>query len=46
MIEKVKDLAGSVGFCNEALTMAKSFKIMGLLQASGIYGTEAEVLAG
>ncbi len=27
VIEKVEDLAGSVGFCNEALMMAKTFKI-------------------
>ena len=46
VIEKVKDLGGSVGFCNVAPTMAKTFKIMGLLQASSIYGDEGEALRG
>ncbi len=46
VIEKVKDLKGSVGFCNVAPTMAKTFKIMGLLQASSIYENEAKALAG
>ena len=46
VIEKVKDLKGRVGFCNVAPTMAKTFKIMGLLQASSIYESEAEALVG
>jgi len=46
VIEKVKDLGGSVGFCNVAPTMAKTFKIMGLLQVSSIYGDEGEALQG
>ena len=46
VIEKVKDLGGSVGFCNVAPTMAKTFKIMGLLQASSIYENEGEALQG
>ena len=46
VIEKVKDLGGSVGFCNMAPTMAKTFKSMGLLQASSIYASEGEALQG
>ena len=46
VIEKVEDLGGSVGFCNIAPTMAKTFKSMGLLQTSSIYGNEGEALKG
>jgi len=46
VIEKVKELEGQVGFCCVTPTMAKTFKIMGLLQASTIYATEAEALQG
>ena len=46
VIETVKDRKGSVGFCNMALTMAKTFKIIGLLQVSSIYENEAEALLG
>ena len=44
VIEKVKELQGSVGFCCVSPTMAKTFKIMGLLQGSTIYDTEEEAL--
>jgi len=44
VIEKVKELEGSVGFCCVSPTMAKTFKIMGLLQSSTIYDTEEEAL--
>lgn len=44
VIEKVNDLEGSVGFYHVAPTMAKTFKIIGLLQASSIYESEAEAL--
>ncbi len=46
VIEKVKELQGRFGFCNVAPTTAKTFKIMGLLQASSIYSSEAEALQG
>ena len=46
VIEKVMVLEGKVGFCCVTPTMAKTFKIMGLLQASTIFDTEAEALQG
>ena len=46
VIEKVEDLGGSVGFCNMAPTMTKTFKSMGLLQASSIYRDKGEALQG
>jgi anti-anti-sigma factor len=44
VIEKVKELEGRFGFCNVAPTTAKTFKIMGLLQASSIFSSEADAL--
>ena len=44
IIEKVKEMEGSVGFCCVTPTTAKTFKIMGLLQASNIYESEGEAL--
>lgn len=44
VIEKVRELQGSIGFCHVAPTLAKTFRIMGLLQVATIYETEAEAL--
>ncbi len=44
VIEKVKEQGGQVGFCCVSSTIAKTFRIMGLLQASTIYDTEQDGL--
>ncbi len=44
IIEKVREMEGRVGFCCVTSTTAKTFKIMGLLQASSIYESEGEAL--
>ena len=44
VIEKVKDLEGDVAFCCVTPTVAKTFKIMGLLKASSIYDSQAQAV--
>ena len=44
VIEKIKDLGGRLGFCCVSPTIAKTFQIMGLLQAATIYDGEADAL--
>ena len=44
VIEKVKELEGKVAFCCVTPTIAKTFRIMGLLKASTIYDTVPEAL--
>lgn len=46
VIEKVRADGGRVGFCNVTPTIAKTFKIMGLLNTSSLYETEEEAVAG
>jgi anti-anti-sigma factor len=41
---KMRDLDGAVAFCCASPTVAKTFKIMGLLKASSIYDTEEEAV--
>ena len=45
MIENVVEREGKVGFCSVTPTIEKTFKIMGLLKRSTVYGTEEEGLA-
>ena len=45
VIEKVRSDGGRVGFSNVTPTIAKTFKIMGLLNTSTIYETEEEAIA-
>lgn len=44
VIEKVRELQGKVAFCCVTPTIAKTFRIMGLLQASTVHDTEAQAL--
>ena len=44
VIEKVKDLEGEVAFCCVTPTVAKTFKIMGLLKASSIYDNQTQAV--
>ena len=44
VIEKVKELEGAVGFCCLTPTIAKTFRIMGLLQFASIFQTEQEAV--
>jgi anti-anti-sigma factor len=44
IIEKVKALEGGVAFCCLTPTTAKTFRIMGLLNASTIHETEEEAI--
>jgi len=44
VIEKVKDLKGKVAFCCVTPTIAKTFRIMGLLKVAELYDTEEEAL--
>ncbi len=46
VVDMVEDLGVRAGFCNVTATMTKTFKIVGLLQASSICETEEEVLQG
>ena len=46
VVDMVEDLGVRAGFCNVTSTMTKTFKIVGLLQASSICETEEEVLQG
>jgi len=44
VIEKVKAQDGKVAFCSVTSTIAKTFRIMGLLNASTIHDNEAEAI--
>ena len=44
IIEKVKALEGGVAFCCLTPTIAKTFRIMGLLNASTVHETEEEAI--
>lgn len=44
VIEKVREVEGAVGFCNVTPTIAKTFRIMGLLKYSTVYETDEEAL--
>lgn len=45
IIEKLQDVDGYIGYFNLAPIVAKTFKIMGLVQYSTIYESEDEALA-
>ena len=45
IIEKLQEVDGHIGYFNLAPIVAKTFKIMGLVQYSTIYETEDEALA-
>ena len=45
VIEKVKAREGKVAFCSVTATIAKTFRIMGLLKASTIHDTQEEALS-
>ncbi len=45
VIEKVRGLEGNVAFCCVTPTIAKTFKIMGLLKASSIHDDESAAVA-
>ena len=42
VIEKLKELDGKVAFCSVSPTIAKTFRIMGLLQTAQLYDSDAE----
>lgn len=42
VIEKIEHTGGRVAFCCVSSTIAKTFRIMGLLQSAAIYETEGE----
>ena len=44
-IERAQEARGSVAFCCLTPTLAKTFRIMRLAEATGIYETEAEAVA-
>ena len=44
VIEKVRELEGRVAFCCVTKTIAKTFRIMGLLKAADLYDTEEEAV--
>ena len=44
VIEKVRELDGKVAFCCVTPTISKTFRIMGLMKASTVHGTESEAL--
>ena len=44
VIEKIRELEGKIAFCCVTPTLAKTFRIMGLLQVASIYDTEQEAL--
>jgi len=46
IIEKLQDVNGHIGYYNLAPIVAKTFKIMGLVQYSTIYETQNEALSG
>ena len=45
LVEKVKEDSGRLAFCCASPTIAKTFRIMGLLQNSTVHDTEAEAFA-
>ena len=45
IIEKLQDVNGHIGYYNLAPIVAKTFKIMGLVQYSTIYETQDEALS-
>ena len=45
IIEKLQDVDGHIGYFNLAPIVAKTFKIMGLVQYSTIYETEEEAVS-
>ena len=44
VIEKVKELEGKVAFCCVTPTIAKTFRIMGLLRAASVYDTQSDAM--
>ena len=46
VIEKINELEGRVAFCCVSQTIAKTFRIMGLLQVSTVYDTYDDALQG
>lgn len=44
ILEKVKSLGGKVAFCCVTPTIGKTFRIMGLMQASTLHETEEDAL--
>ena len=46
IIEKLQEIDGHIGYFNLAPIVAKTFKIMGLVQYSTIYDSEEEAVAG
>jgi len=45
IIEKVLEIDGTLGFIGLTSTIAKTFKIMGLTQYAGVYGSLSEAAA-
>jgi len=45
IIEKLQEINGRIGYFNLAPIVAKTFKIMGLVEYSTIYNSEEEALA-
>ena len=45
VLEKMMDRKGSLAFCHLTPTIDKTFRIMGLAQYAGIYGSEQEARA-
>ena len=45
LVEKVQEERGRLAFCCASPTIAKTFRIMGLLQSSTVHDTEAEAVA-
>jgi anti-anti-sigma factor len=46
IIEKLQEVDGHIGYYNLAPIVAKTFKIMGLVQYSTIYESEEEAVSG
>lgn len=44
VIEKVREVEGKVAFCCVEPILARTFKILGLLQAADLFDTEAEAV--
>ncbi len=45
VLEKMMDRKGSLAFCHLTPTIDKTFRIMGLAQYAGMYGTEEQARA-
>ncbi len=45
IIEKLQDIDGKIGYFNLVPIVAKTFKIMGLVEYSTVYSSEEEALA-